>query len=125
MGDLLSTGAAWLEKQRKAHMSQSVTYSRGAASVSVSATLGRTTYQIDRGDGISVEERTRDYLIAVADLVLSSVAVEPQPGDRIVEAGAPTKTYEVMAPEGTETSWRFCDEHRQTYRIHAKLIAES
>lgn len=123
MPDLLKTGAEWLEAQRKTHMSSPVTYSRGEASVSVQASIGRTIYETDRSSGISLDEQTRDYLITAADLVLDGERVEPRPGDHIVEDASPSLTYEVMAPEGVEQAWRYSDNHRITLRIHTKLVA--
>jgi hypothetical protein len=42
MADLLERGSRWLEDQRTKHCTRDVTYVRGAASVLVRATVGRT-----------------------------------------------------------------------------------
>lgn len=125
MSNLLKTGAEWLEGRRRAHMTSAVTYSRGANSVSVQATIGRTRFDVQRESGVHVKEETRDYIISVQDLVLAGQSVEPQAGDRIVEDAASSLVYEVMPAEGTEQAWRFSDEFRIAYRIHAKLVAVS
>lgn len=125
MSNLLKAGAEWLESQRKTHLTSPVTYSRGSASVSVQATIGRTTFETDRQDGVHIDEQARDYVVTVDDLVLDGVPVEPRSGDHIVEDAAPALTYEVMAPEGVEQAWRYSDSHRLAYRIHTKLVATS
>ena len=123
MADLLKDAATWLAGQRKAHASQSVTYSRGAASVSLSATIGRRIDQVDRESGFHTETEDRDYLIDTADLVLSGSVTLPEPGDQIVEIdGDKQHTYEVMSPPGDEPHFRYSDNHRVTLRIHTKRI---
>lgn len=122
MGNLLQAGSAWLDAQRKAHMSSPVTYSRGEASVEVQATVGRTVFEIDDGAGILQKVESRDYLVLTADLVLDGEPTLPQAGDRIREAdGAKTFVYEVMAPGG-EPVWRYSDPYRKTLRIHTKHV---
>ena len=123
MADLLEQGAAWLEGMRKAHASRSVTYTRGAESVEVQATVGRTLFEVTDDYGIVERTESRDFLILAADLVLGGAAVLPERGDRIRETqDAKTYVYEVMAP-GKEPHWRFSDAYRRTLRIHTKHVA--
>ena len=42
MADLLQQASAWLEDQRKRHMTLTVVYQRGADTISVLATIGET-----------------------------------------------------------------------------------
>ena len=49
MTDLLENGLDWLEEQRKAHMTKTVTYRRGASTVEVAATVGATRFEVDDG----------------------------------------------------------------------------
>ena len=122
MGDLLDKGSAWLEGQRKKHATREVTYLRGAESVVVKATLGRTLFEQDDGAGVIVRMQVRDYLIDTADLVLAGEQTLPAKGDRIEEIDAGLKhTYEVL-PLGGEQHWRYSDPYRRTLRIHTKLI---
>jgi len=122
MADLLGTGAAWLEDQRHQHLTRTVTYQRGADTVGLAATIGRTQFeQADASDVIHRIE-SRDFLVRAADLVLGGVPVTPVAGDRIREtSGETTFVYEVMAPGG-EPPFRFSDVNRLTYRIHTKLV---
>jgi hypothetical protein len=120
--DLLERGAAWLEEQRRAHMTRTVTYQRGQQSVEVAATVGKTVFRVDNGYGLLERHETRDYLVSANDLVLDGQTVLPKAGDRVIEAEAKMIfTYEVMAP-GNEPVWRYSDPYRKTLRIHTKLV---
>lgn len=120
MADLLQIGSDWLADQMKAHAGRSITYRRGANSVTVTATIGRTEFELDDEFGVLRKIESRDFLIAAADLVLNSVTVLPERGDEIDETqGSVTYTYEVMAP-GKEPHYRFSDPYRRTLRIHTK-----
>ena len=124
MADLLDRASAWLDGMRVKHASRLVLYQRGAASVSISAGIGRTTFQIDNGSGVIETFESRDFLILTSDLVLGGLTTLPKVGDRIREPGGGDSTsyiYEVLAP-GTEPAFRFSDPYRRTLRIHTKQI---
>ena len=110
MGDLLAWGAAWLEQQRTRHLSTTVTYVRGASSVVVAATIGRTKFDVDDGHVVRVDFTDRDFLILAADLILDGQPAEPDRGDLIREG---SREFEVL-------EWRFSDPYRQTFRITTK-----
>jgi hypothetical protein len=112
MADLLAHGAAWLEQQRTKHLVTTVTYVRGAVSVEVLATLGRTKYETDDGTAVRVEFTDRDFLILAANLVLDGQSTEPQRGDLIREG---SREFEVL-------DWRYSDPYRQTLRITTKAV---
>jgi len=122
MTDLLQRGSDWLEAQRTQHMTRSVVYERGAASVEVPATIGRTVFEVDDGFGVLERVESRDYLILAEHLVLDGQPALPQRGDRIREAdGANVIVYEVTAP-GREPHWRYSDRDRKILRIHTKQV---
>ena len=112
MADLLAQGAAWLEQQRTKHLATTVTYVRGAESVEVAATIGRTKVEADDGHVVRVEFTDRDFLILAADLVLNGQPSEPQRGDLIREG---PREFEVL-------DWRYSDPYRQTLRITTKHV---
>jgi hypothetical protein len=118
MTDLLSTGVAWLDEQRQAHLAQTVTYERDSivSSVAVSATLGSTEYDVlsDGGDG-TVQSRAHsvDFLIAVADLADFGT---PDVGDKITHG---SDIYRVTDLGGTGHV-RYADPHSVVWRIHTK-----
>lgn len=95
-----------------------VTYTRGASVVALTATPGRTQFELDNGDGVILNIESRDYLIDPADLVIAGTASAPASGDRITEGD---RVYEVM-PFGREPAWRWSDTHRTRYRVHTKQI---
>jgi len=127
VADLLQTGSTWLEDQRHQHMTRPVTYLRGADSVQLQATVGKTVF--DQQDQFGVIQRTesRDYLVRAADLVfVAGEQALPQVGDRIREpSGTGALVYEVMAPGasgGSEPPFRYSDPERITLRIHTKFV---
>jgi hypothetical protein len=122
MVDLLRKSSDWLEDQRTRHATSTVQYVRGSRSVEVSATIGKTTFEVDDGYGVLVCHQSRDFLILAADLVLDGTMAIPQRGDRIQETQSGTTfVYEVSAP-GKEPCWRYSDAFRKTLRIHTKQI---
>jgi hypothetical protein len=116
MADLLEQGVRWLQEQRTKHCTRDVTYVRGAASVVLKATVGRTQYETDYGHAVRVGFTERDFLIQAADLVLSGSPVSPQAGDRVRE----TQDEQVLVFEVID--WRYSDPYRQAFRIETKHI---
>jgi len=123
MTDMLEQGEGWLDDQRHQHMTRAVSYGRGASTVAVQATIGRTVFEQADEYGIVTKTETRDYLIRTADLVLNGLAVLPTRGDQIRETEGPTTfVYEVLSP-GDEPVFRYADPYRKALRIHTRHIA--
>lgn len=114
MTDLLDKASVWLEDQRTRHLTRMFTYRRGAASIPVAATLGKTAFELDDGAGAVLRVESRDYLILAAELTIGL----PEPGDQIIDQGV---VYAVM-PFGNEPAWRYSDGYRRTLRIHTKQV---
>ena len=124
MANLLAKAIDWLDDQRLRHMSETVTYSRGAQSVEVPATLGSTGYEVADERGAVVHTKAMDFLISAAALVLAGQRTRPKPGDRIrVVFGEEVHVFEVMDPAGAG-HYRPCDPYDRTLRVHAKRIDE-
>ncbi len=122
MADLLQQASDWLEEKRTQHASRVISYVRGAQSVDLLATIGKTTFEVDDGYGVLVRHESRDFLVLAADLMLDGAPVLPQRGDRVRETqGQQVFVYEVTAP-GKEPCWRYSDPYRKTLRIHSKNI---
>ena len=122
MADLLQQASDWLEEKRTQHASRAISYVRGAQSVDLPATIGKTTFEVDDGYGVLVRHESRDFLVLAADLVLDGAPVLPQRGDRVRETqGQQVFVYEVTAP-GKEPCWRYSDPYRKTLRIHSKQV---
>jgi len=122
VADLLQQGLGWLEEQRRAHLSRTVTYRRGSSTVDVLATVGATRFEADDGSGMVVEMESRDYLIAAVDLVFDGQQVLPERGDQVLETrDGVTHVYEVM-DLGPEKHFVTCDPNGRTLRIHTKFV---
>jgi len=120
---MLEQGASWLDDQRHQHMTRSVSYARGASTVEVQATIGRTEFEQADEFGIVTKTESRDYLIRTADLVLDGQPTLPKRGDQIRETdGSTTFVFEVLSP-GDEPVFRYSDPYRKALRIHTKHIA--
>lgn len=125
MTDLLEKASDWLEMKRVQHASRAVSYSRGELAAEIAATVGKTTFEIDDGNGVLLRQESRDFLVLAADLVLGDQEVLPERGDRICETqGEKSYTYEVTAP-GREPCWGYSDPYRKTLRIHTKQVETS
>ena len=122
MADLLQKGSEFLESQRHQHMTRPVVYLRGADSVGLNATLGRTVFEQQDQFGVIQRTETRDYLVRASDLVIGGAQIEPKVGDRVREpSGTAALLYEVMSI-GNEPPFRFSDPERRTLRIHTKFV---
>lgn len=124
MADVLETASAWLARMQRQHAATTVLYHRGDLSAPVSATIGRTTFEVDDGYGVLVRYHSRDFLVPVEELLLGDNRVAPERGDRIQEMqDGVTYVYEVTAP-GKDPPWRYSDPYRRTFRIHTKMVGE-
>ena len=124
MSDLLEQGQQWLADQLTTHAAQTVVYARDGDEVTVPATIGKTTFEHDDGQGTIIRTQVRDYLVDTHLLELGGDTVLPKPGDQIRETEGDTVfTYEVMAIAG-EPCWRYSDPFRNKLRIHTKLVSE-
>lgn len=125
MADLLQTGLAWLSGQLRANASQTVTYARGASSVTVQAVYGQKLLKLDDGrGGIRMEWVDMDFLIDANDLTFDGGVtwVTPQRGDLIAATvNGEAQTFEVR-PYGSDAPWRWSDPHQTMYRIHTKQV---
>lgn len=123
MPDLLGKGAAWLEGQRRTHLTRSVTYRRGVQQVELPATKGRQVFELTDEQGFATRVETHDWLVTAADLVLIGEPVTPKRGDQVLEQiGTAVFTYEVLEMPGVPP-WTWSDELKITRRIHTKLVS--
>ena len=119
---MLGQAAAWLDSMRVAYLSRTVTYSRGAESVELSATLGSTSYEVTDDAGATVRAKATDFIVSPDALVVGGVKVTPQLGDRIeMTAGERVLVFEVLALPGGE-HFRPADPLAKALRIHAKHV---
>lgn len=119
MSNLFQKARDWLPAMEQSAAGVSVTYTRGATSITLTAVVGRTVFASNAEGGPRIEFGDRDYLVAVAALTLGT----PTLGDRITETidGA-VVTFEAQTPDTGEPCWRYSDPERTTYRIHCKRV---
>lgn len=121
MTDMLASGVAFLDAQRKASMSQTIEYERDGDFVSISATLGATDYEVSDENGITMQAKSMDFIVSAGDLILSSVPIRPLIGDEIrLPQGDVTLLFEVVELNGREHFVE--DGFGQTFRIHANQV---
>jgi len=122
MPDMLRKGQEWLTSKLTTHASREVVYRRGELGVTLQATIGRSMYDQDDGEGVITRSQVRDFLIDTYSLLSSIIGSLPRRGDTIVEFDdGTTFIFEVMALGG-DPPWRYSDPFRLKLRIHTKQI---
>lgn len=122
MGDVLRKGERWLADMQSEHASQPVVYDRrGVSNVSISATIGRSEFNITDAGGVSVQVETQDFIVFASLLKLDGSPIEPRPGDRVVWNG---QIFQVSSPGADLPHWRWAEPTRIRYRIHTKYVAD-
>ena len=122
MSDLLRDGQNWLADKLTKHASRTVVYRRGELGVELVATIGRSMYDQDDGEGIITRSQVRDFLIDTNLLLFSIIGSLPRRGDQVIEIdGDKTFIFEVMSLGG-DPPWRYSDPFRLKLRIHTKQI---
>jgi hypothetical protein len=111
---------------------RTVTYTRGAASMTFTAWPGAALFsRTTEEPGPSVVRSEADYLFAVADWTQAAVGGLPQTGDRITD---PTVTdpaigsavvFELQPPTKGEPVMRYSDALRTVFRVHLKRVKSS
>ena len=104
-----------LRAQSLSGTQQTVAYSRGSASATLSAVIGSTAWEQTSQAGAIIVFNSEDFIVAVADMATGGFA-PPQAGDRIVYGGA---TFQV-APMGDSPCWQPSGD--LYYRIHTKRV---
>ena len=115
---------AWVNKTRSIHDVVDITYIQGGVSESLCGSVAKTTFVYMDNNFVTQRKESRDFIINVADMLISTVPVKPQKGDLIYEdVDGIRYTYEVGA-YNNEPPWRFAGVHRTAFRIHSKIIKE-
>lgn len=100
----------------KSKAGESVTYTRGGSSASVTAIIGfRSSREEQQGDARFIPAgEPMDFLIDPADLIIAGSTVKPARGDLITWEG---RTYDVQ-PWDNEPESRASDPFEHLTRIH-------
>lgn len=97
---------------------RSVTYTRGAGSVSLTCIPGQTQFSADSGDGIVTYTNTDDFLFLTSELIISGSAITPRKGDTITDNG----TVHTVFCIGPDAQYRYTDQEKRIIRIHTRKV---
>jgi hypothetical protein len=117
MANLLKQGIDFLADKLKAHASETIIYKRGADSISICASFGKTNYQIEDDSGFKIGGHITDFLFEAADLIIDGLLTVPKAGDRIEVDG---KVYEALFLG--DGCWRCSDPFGKIIRLHTKEV---
>lgn len=126
MSNLLANGVDWLAGKLKSFASSSITYTRGASSVTIAATIGR---HVPRSLGglpeNEVDTSSTVVTFDAVDLDFGSGITTPARGDRFtLNDNGVLFTFEVL-PIDNERWWKEADAFGKRLEVNAKLVARS
>lgn len=120
----MAVAQADLLEQMQSASGESVTYRRGAHSVTITAVPGRKDRNEILDDGLSMATDELEWKIAPEDLVLNTVRVLPERGDEITRTvGSGTHTY-IVRSDGNIPAYRI-DPMGTCLTVRTKLEARS
>ncbi len=112
--DLLAKGALWLAQKQEQFCASDIIYVHNDERLAITATFGRTDYEIADEYGVKTGAHVVDFLIRT-----NALPFDPEPGDGII---VEETAYEVMSL-GTQKCWRWCDAHHHLRRIHTREVS--
>lgn len=126
MGNLLDRGVKWAVGKLASEASVAMVYRRGALSVGLVVTRGRSEYETFDDEGNLITAVTdATFHVGADELILGGSIVEPESGDRLEETTAKgMRIYEVMPSSGNRRPFAR-DASNQKLRIHTKLVKTS
>ena len=117
MADMLADGAAWLAGQLSQSAGRAVVLSDGTDSITITATIGRSTFEGVNTSGVAEVWESRDFLVTTGDLDLGY----PSHGWTVTDViDGVEVVFEVRTPAGVP-SWHYSDAFRQIVRIHTTI----
>lgn len=116
---LLQKARDWLPRMTQAAGGETITYARGAESITLTAVLGRVATGNDVEGPAKIQYSDGDFFITVADM---GAFGEPRIGDTItVTLSGQTVRFEVAEPGTSEPHVRYADPQQKQYLVHTKL----
>lgn len=114
----LSAGMARLAARQLEVNGESITYTRGGESLSLTAVRGRTRNPAETTNNrTTVRSSDIDWLIDPATIVFSGAVSEPLKGDRITVG---SEVYEVWSTVSGEDCWTPSDSYGHMIRVHTR-----
>jgi hypothetical protein len=117
MANLLKQGIDFLAEKLKAHASETVIYKRGADSINICASFGKTDYKVEDESGFQIGGQVTDFLFTASDLIIDGLLTLPKAGDQIQTDSA---LYEAQFIG--DGCWRYRDPYHKIIRFHTKEI---
>jgi hypothetical protein len=111
---MLAKAALWLAEMQEKFCAGNVIYVRNGEPLPLTATYGRSEYEIHDEFGMNLGAHVVDFIVRT-----NILPFDPEPGDGILVGDT---EYEVM-PLGSHKCWRWCDAHHQLRRIHTKQLS--
>lgn len=100
----------------------SITYSRNADAVTLTAVPGETTFEATDQTGAVVQVISQDFIFEQSDLVLNGTTVTPQRNDKITRTvNGATRTYRLLMDFGLP-HYRETDAHGHGFRVFTKEV---
>jgi hypothetical protein len=97
---------------------EAATFARGANSCELTAVRGQSTWErSETYQAVRVGDRSTDWIVLAADLIISGTVVTPQRGDTITVDDV---TFRVMPFGPSSQLWQYHDPERRYVRIHTK-----
>jgi len=124
MTTLMERGMSMLGREIPKVAGGQIVYQRGESRVWIDAAFGVTEFQVEDSGGVRIEHSDRDFIFAMAGLILDGTIATPQRGDRITiveDGGVDGQVFEVLAPGGAQV-YRLCDAFGQMIRVHTKKL---
>lgn len=122
MANAFANAISIAQSQMRLVAGTAVTYHRNEDSVAVTAVKGATTFESDDGEGVTIESKAADWIVAAGSLVLDEAAITPERGDLIKETVAGVvHVYEAIGP-GNEPVYREADRYGNNLRIHTRYV---
>lgn len=119
MTNVFTAGNLWLVGKLKSYAGESVTYTRGVESVSLTITRGQTAFETEDTDGFTITAHSIDFIVKASDLVLDGEVALPEVRDYITDAAG--KVYSVLILPGG-THYRFSDPAQTILRVHTRMV---
>lgn len=120
----LSSAMGWLRGTLQDSAGVSVSYVRGAYSVTLTGVLGQTQFRTSMDGASRLDWSEADVLLRADQLILNSAVVTPLRGDRLtISLNGTSVVFEPMTPENGEPCWRYSDPQREMIRLHLKRVS--
>lgn len=119
MADMLRSSLDILSRLVSSKRGVPVTYQRGATSLTISATTGRTVFRYSDADGVSVREVSADFLFLCEGAWSGAIMGVPVAGDTITDADG--RVFMVTKFNG-EPCFRWTNSSHVAFRVHTSQM---